>query len=1086
MTLGIPSEWVDEHSRASNPGLFDPVGLERHVVVLSWAGNFPWVGTVDQDDVAADLAAGLRMEERHGRDGNRYYVISGSRYHVFVQERPSRMAGEAITLVTNVKLAGGLSRAVAVRPSGVRFVREETWTPCSPEEVLRAYQEALAAARRRRAAVDRARSGLRQVVEQTRTYATLRGLAHRRYQPLRLLLKLLRQRSELEERVEGEGVARDTGDNGDGTVLWIDLPRTDGFREGSGVDLHHAGTILRRLRIQTVEGRQLAVSAPQREVPAGSSVRVRQEARFAMKRHADALLTFLDEEVEGDWTHLAQLLCQPARLPAPVAPTVWRWFDDELDTEQRAAVTGAVGTPHAFVVQGPPGTGKTRVITEVVRQCVARGERVLLLAPMHVAVDEVLRRVGDQPGVLAMRVSWDPGRVREDLRRFLPERVADTYLRRGRRPAASRAARWRAEADGLRRRAEAVDVYLAARRDLAGAEERLAAAVRRYRTWQQDLTGRLGDAEQNVARADRELARLDARLPQATADVERLRTELDEIPLPLVFWYRLMEVFGVHNALSELLTAMDAAVEEHRRLTAGHRKWSDRMARARADLTRLTTERAEGEPAHQAAVAEHRAARETAAGVLTAATAALTTATGYDPDRIDVAELERRHADLVAGVTRCEHRIGLERRWFELSGLTDGSADGLLGEFGADVVRSANLVCCTTTGLGRSLDDIDFDTLIVDEASRVTDSEFLIGAVRARRWILVGDEHQLPPYVESTDEHHLHALAVLSAVERDDHRDLDTAVDHLGALWVEDEELHQFRTDNVRRTAELLRRQGTWREHYRADFHATRRRLRSGGADPERTLLTAMREHLVQSLFERIVGRMPAHLRQALRTQRRMIEPIAELVRQPVYGGAYLTPRPAAVPPLRYGPTRTPIVFADTSPYGQRARDRQEGSGFVNDLEVETVRNMCRSWEQRLARSGGEPVSTSVLTFYRAQAAAVRAALGGPRYPDFRLLRFQVVDAIDKIQGQESDLVFLSFVRTHLGRGTPSPRYGRWLQDVRRLNVACTRARRGLVLVGHAPTLRSLNGVPKAEAFYANLFDVLDNGADAELVRSPR
>ncbi|BCL13142.1 DEAD/DEAH box helicase [Micromonospora sagamiensis] len=1086
MTLGIPSEWVEEHSRTSDPGLFDPVGLERHSVVLSWAGNFPWVGTVDRGDVAADLAAGLRVEERAGRDGSRYHVISGSRYHVFVQERPGRTEGEQITLVTNVKPAGGLSRSVTVRPVEVVFAHEDTRTPCSPEGLFRTYREALAAARRRRTAVDRARNGLRQAVEQPRSHAVLRALAHRRYQPLRLLLKLLRQRSELEEKVEGEGTAREVGDHGDSAVLWIDLPHTRGFREGSGVDVRVAGAGPAKLRIQNVEERQLAVSAPSGEVPAGTPVQVRQESRFAMRRHARALQSFLDEDVEGDWTHLAQLLCQPDGLPVASAPMLSRWFDDELDTEQRAAVAGAVGTPHTFLIQGPPGTGKTRVITEVVRQCVARGERVLLLAPMHVAVDEVLRRVGDRPGVLAMRISWDAGRVREDLRRFLPERVADTYLRRGRRPAASRAARWRAEADVLRRRAEAVGAYLTARRGLTGAEERLAGAVRRHRAWQQDITARLADAEQKVARADRKLAGIVAALPQATAEVERLRTDVDRIPVLLVFWYRLVELFGVHHALTGLLAAADAAEREHRRLTTGHRKWSDRSTRARAELAGLTGERAGGEPAHRAAVAEHRAARESAAAALTAATGALRTATEYDPERLDVADLERRHADLVAGVTRCEHRIALERRWFELSGLTDGSADGLLGEFGAEVVRSANLVCCTTTGLGRSLDDIDFDTLIVDEASRVTDGEFLIGAVRARRWILVGDEHQLPPYVESTDEHHLHALAVLSAVERNDQPDLDAAVGRLGDLWVEDEELHQFRTDSVRRTAELLRRQGTWREHYRADFHATRRRLRSGGADPERTLLTAMREHLVRSLFERAVGQVPPQLRQALRTQRRMIEPIAELVREPVYGGAYVTPRPAAVTPLRYGPTGTPIVFADTSPYGQRARDRQQGNGFVNDLEVETVVNMCRSWEQRLRRSGGEPVSTSVLTFYRAQAAAVRAALGGPRYPDFRLLRFQVVDAIDKIQGQESDLVFLSFVRTHLGRGTPSSRYGRWLQDVRRLNVACTRARRGLVLVGHAPTLRRLNGVPPAEAFYANLFDLLGGGADAELVRSPR
>jgi superfamily I DNA and/or RNA helicase len=124
-----------------------------------------------------------------------------------------------------------------------------------------------------------------------------------------------------------------------------------------------------------------------------------------------------------------------------------------------------------------------------------------------------------------------------------------------------------------------------------------------------------------------------------------------------------------------------------------------------------------------------------------------------------------------------------------------------------------------------------------------------------------------------------------------------------------------------------------------------------------------------------------------------------------------------------------------------------------------------------------------VLTFYRRQAAEIRSQLGRPPSRSFRVLDFGVIDAIDKIQGQESDLVFVSFCRTFLGNGRPSAHYGRWLQDIRRLNVACTRARRALVLVGHAPTLRKLNGVPAAEEFYRNLFILLAERSDMEIAK---
>jgi superfamily I DNA and/or RNA helicase len=75
----------------------------------------------------------------------------------------------------------------------------------------------------------------------------------------------------------------------------------------------------------------------------------------------------------------------------------------------------------------------------------------------------------------------------------------------------------------------------------------------------------------------------------------------------------------------------------------------------------------------------------------------------------------------------------------------------------------------------------------------------------------------------------------------------------------------------------------------------------------------------------------------------------------------------------------------------------------------------------------------------------------------------------------------ISFVRAQrTPTGTPArprPGTGLWLQDIHRLNVAVTRARLALALVGDRPTLQRLSGDPEAEAFYANLFRLLDSGA---------
>ncbi|AMR67347.1 hypothetical protein A0T30_13600 [Aquipseudomonas alcaligenes] len=73
------------------------------------------------------------------------------------------------------------------------------------------------------------------------------------------------------------------------------------------------------------------------------------------------------------------------------------------------------------------------------------------------------------------------------------------------------------------------------------------------------------------------------------------------------------------------------------------------------------------------------------------------------------------------------------------------------------MLESSNLVCATTIGIlqhpslkqNRHLEPFDF--LIVDEASKTTFSEFLVPALFARRWVVVGDRRQLSPFVDETD-----------------------------------------------------------------------------------------------------------------------------------------------------------------------------------------------------------------------------------------------------------------------------------------------------------------------------------------------
>lgn len=76
------------------------------------------------------------------------------------------------------------------------------------------------------------------------------------------------------------------------------------------------------------------------------------------------------------------------------------------------------------------------------------------------------------------------------------------------------------------------------------------------------------------------------------------------------------------------------------------------------------------------------------------------------------------------------------------------------------MIEAANLVCGTTVGIlkhplfQRNFSDSgsppvpEYDYLIIDESSKTTFQEFLIPALYAKKWVLVGDIKQLPPYSE--------------------------------------------------------------------------------------------------------------------------------------------------------------------------------------------------------------------------------------------------------------------------------------------------------------------------------------------------
>lgn len=101
------------------------------------------------------------------------------------------------------------------------------------------------------------------------------------------------------------------------------------------------------------------------------------------------------------------------RPPKRLGAVSFTPLDDALDEVQRAAVDAGLRSGDVAVLIGPPGTGKTRTLAEIVRQRVARGERVLCAAPSNTAVDNLGMRLA-RAGVRAIRIGH-PARIRAEL-----------------------------------------------------------------------------------------------------------------------------------------------------------------------------------------------------------------------------------------------------------------------------------------------------------------------------------------------------------------------------------------------------------------------------------------------------------------------------------------------------------------------------------------------------------------------------------------------------------------------------------------------------------------------------------------------
>ncbi len=199
------------------------------------------------------------------------------------------------------------------------------------------------------------------------------------------------------------------------------------------------------------------------------------------------------------------------------------------------------------------------------------------------------------------------------------------------------------------------------------------------------------------------------------------------------------------------------------------------------------------------------------------------------------------------------------------------------------------------------------------------------------------------------------------------------------------------------------------------------------------------REYLDSSIFESIYNSSTAFGRTAaLHKQYRMSPPICEIVTQLSYQNTPLVTDGPALRRSAGAPGMRPVHWV--RPLGGRNRATPKGTGLVNEAETGAAVKMLqrlREMQDSLPRRNSS-YSVGMISMYKQQAYAIERQLSGIRQPGV----FEIeVGTVDSFQGREMDAVIVTFSETN-------PKLRRFFYDRRRLNVALSRAKEYLIVIG--------------------------------------
>lgn len=355
----------------------------------------------------------------------------------------------------------------------------------------------------------------------------------------------------------------------------------------------------------------------------------------------------------------------------------------------------------------------------------------------------------------------------------------------------------------------------------------------------------------------------------------------------------------------------------------------------------------------------------------------------------------------------------LQNEW---QSMLEAATEHDLDEIRKLYVKHANVIgtTCVASANKEFMDNYPtFDVVIIDEVSKATPPELLLPMLKGAKIILVGDHHQLPPLIG-------------------------------------DETLEE--------TLEQVVKESTTFEEKRE-----------------------LEKLLEESLFERLYKNLPLTNKTMLAIQYRMHENIMQTI-APFYKNENEelqcgladsdAMRAHHIHSAHIGPQNHLLWLDIPNEAGYFEQRMKEGASLFNEAELQKVKTLLLEINEATekAKQAGELAadtlkSVGVISFYAEQVKRINRLLETLDVPHLHIR----TGSVDKFQGMEMDVILVSMVRNNKGNGDIG-----FAKDYRRLNVALSRARQLLVLIGSTDMFTKRPKQQKTRDMYSHLLTTVN------------